>query len=251
MSDHTLPSGLSSIEQGAALLRPHHQELRKRLSIILATIILASCIAYYFAEQITALCIQPLLQASPMIHKLVYTNLPEAFVTYLKLACVTGLFASYPIILYQLWAFVSPGLRTGEKRIAFSVLFWGTLLFSGGSLFAFLVVLPKMLQYLMSYAREGLEPLPKFGLYLTFVARTVFTFGLAFQIPFLMVMATRAGIMQTLRFRQSRIYFYAAIVTLSFLLAAGDIMATALLAIPLFVLYETGIYLSLLFSQKK
>lgn len=103
----------------------------------------------------------------------------------------------------------------------------------------------------MSYANEGLEPLPKLGKYLTFVARTILAFGLSFQIPFLMVMACKAGIVQAAYFRQKRMYFYIAIIVLSFLLTAGDFMATILLAIPLFFLYEAGIFLSLLFNKKK
>ena len=89
--------------------------------------------------------------------------------------------------VYQLWMFVAPGLRDNEKKLAVVIVFWATLLFAGGGTFAFFAVLPKMLTYLMSYAGENLEPLPKLGLYLTFVARTVMTFGIAFQIPFLMV----------------------------------------------------------------
>ena len=250
MEDIQPQNSLSSLEQSVAVLRPHHQELRKRLTIVLLAICLFSGAAYMFIEQLAAICVHPLLKASPLIHKLIYTNLPEAFITYLKLAGIVGLLASYPVILYQLWAFMAPGLKSNEKRIAFSVMFWGSFLFAGGSSFAFLVVLPKMLSYLMSFAHEGLEPLPKFGLYLTFVARTVFTFGLAFQIPFLVVMSIRSGIMRTEKFQQNRIYFYAAIITLSFLLAAGDFMATALLALPLFFLYEAGIYLSRFFGKK-
>jgi len=103
----------------------------------------------------------------------------------------------------------------------------------------------------MSYANEGLVPLPKLGKYLTFVARTILAFGLAFQIPFLVVMAGKTGIVHAEYFRRKRIYFYIAIIVLSFLLTAGDFMATGLLAVPLFLLYEAGIFLSLLFCKKE
>ena len=120
-----------------------------------------------------------------------------------------------------------------------------------GGAFAFFAVIPQMLIYFMSYASEGLEPLPKLGKYLTFVARTILAFGLSFQIPFLMVMAGKGGLVQAAYFKKKRMYFYIAIIVLSFLLTAGDFMATALLAIPLFFLYEAGIFLSLLFNSKK
>ena len=154
-------------------------------------------------------------------------------------------------MLYQAWSFVSPGLHDHEKKLAVTVVFWSSILFLSGAAFALFSVLPKMLTYFMSYAHPGLEPLPKLGLYLTFVARTVMAFGLSFQIPFLMVMSGKAGIVNAPYFRDKRLYFYGAIVMLAFLLSAGDFMATGLLAFPLFGLYEAGIFLTALFCRKK
>lgn len=239
------------IERSLAFFRPHHLELRKRIITVFLTIVITTIVAYLFAEQIAGICISPLFAASPLVYKLVYTNLPEAFIAYIKLALLVGIIVSMPVILYQLWVFVAPGLRANEKKLAATIVFWGTLLFCGGGCFAFFVVLPKMLAYFMSYASDGLEPLPKLGNYLTFVARTILAFGLSFQIPFLMVMAGKAGVVSAAYFRKQRIYFYMAIVVLSFLLTAGDFMATALMALPLFLLYEAGIFLSTLFSSKE
>ncbi len=230
---------------------PHHQELRKRLIIVFGSIVLGTAIAYGFSERIAKLFLAPLFQASPLINKLVYTHLPEAFLSYIKLSLLMGLVASFPVMVYQGWSFVAPGLRKNEKKLAVVVVFWATLLFAGGAAFAFFAVLPRMLHYFMSYASPDLEPLPKFGLYLTFVARTMLAFGLSFEIPFLMVMAGKAGFVQSASFRKKRISFYIAIVVLSFLLTAGDFMATGLLAIPLFALYEAGIFLTALFGQQR
>jgi sec-independent protein translocase protein TatC len=233
------------------LFAPHHQELRKRLITAFLAIIVCTAIAYGFSEHIARLFLAPLFQASPLIHKLVYTNLPEAFLSYIKLSLLIGIVASFPVILYQIWMFIAPGLKSSEKKIATVVVFWATLLFAAGAAFAFLAVLPKMLHYFMSYASPNLEPLPKFGDYLTFVARTMLAFGLSFEIPFLMVMSGKAGFLKADYFRQKRISFYAAIVVLAFLLTAGDFMATAMLAIPLFGLYEAGIFLTALFGNGK
>ncbi|MBU4235179.1 MAG: twin-arginine translocase subunit TatC [Proteobacteria bacterium] len=233
------------------LFAPHHQELRKRLITAFLAIIVCTAIAYGFSEHIARLFLAPLFQASPLIHKLVYTNLPEAFLSYIKLSLLIGIVASFPVILYQIWMFIAPGLKSSEKKIATVVVFWATLLFAAGASFAFLAVLPKMLHYFMSYASPNLEPLPKFGDYLTFVARTMLAFGLSFEIPFLMVMSGKAGFLKADYFRQKRISFYAAIVVLAFLLTAGDFMATAMLAIPLFGLYEAGIFLTVLFGAGK
>ncbi len=250
MSKYNLQTTLPVIERSLAFFRPHHLELRRRLIIVFLTIIVSTAVAYIFAERIAGLFISPLFAASPLAFKLVYTNLPEAFLAYIKLAFLVGLIFSMPVALYQLWIFIAPGLRKNEKKLAVTIVFWATFLFSGGACFAFFVVLPRMLHFFMSYATEGLEPLPKLGLYLTFVARTILAFGLSFQIPFLMVMAGKANFVQAAYFRKNRIYFYMAIVVLSFLLTAGDFMATALMAFPLFLLYEAGIFLSALFNRK-
>lgn len=251
MAQYNLEKTIPALERSLAFFRPHHLELRKRLIIVCSSIIVCTVIAYIFAQQIASLFISPLFKASPLVYKLVYTNLPEAFLAYIKLALLVGVICSMPIGLYQLWCFVAPGLKANEKKLAITVVFWSTLLFSVGGAFAFFGVLPQMLSYFMSYASDGLEPLPKLGKYLTFVARTILAFGLSFQIPFLIVMAGKAGLVQAAYFRSKRMYFYIAILTLSFLLTAGDFMATTLLAIPLFFLYEAGIFLSLLFNRNK
>ncbi len=250
MSKYNLQTTLPVLERSLEFFRPHHLELRKRLIVVCLTIIISTVVAYIFAENIAKVFIAPLFSASPLVYKLVYTNLPEAFLAYIKLAFLVGIIASMPVALYQLWVFIAPGLRQNEKKLAVTIVFWATLLFSGGACFAFFVVLPKMLVYFMSYASEGLEPLPKLSLYLTFVARTILAFGISFQIPFLMVMAGKANFVTAAYFRRKRVYFYSAIVVLSFLLTAGDFMATALMAIPLFLLYEAGIFLSALFNRK-
>lgn len=251
MAQYNLEKTIPALERSLAFFRPHHLELRKRLIIVCSSIIGCTVVAYIFAEQIASLCIAPLFKASPLVYRLVYTNLPEAFLAYIKLALLVGVMCSMPIVIYQIWNFVAPGLRENEKKLAVTVVFWSTLLFITGASFGFFAVIPQMLIYFMSYASDGLEPLPKLGKYLTFVARTILAFGLSFQIPFLMVMAGKGGLVQAAYFRKKRMYFYIAIIILSFLLTAGDFMATALLAIPLFFLYEAGIFLSLLFNKKK
>ncbi len=237
------------LERSLEFFRPHHRELRQRIVKIFLTITVATSVSYIFSKQITAFFIAPLLQASPYIHKLVYTNLPEAFVSYIKLSLLIGILISFPVILYQLWVFISPGLKKDEKRMAVIVVFWASFLFAGGTLFAFFLVIPRMLSYFMSYASPSLVPLPKFGMYLTFVARTMLAFGLAFEIPFLMVMAGKAGFVTVSYFRKKRWYSYGAIIVLAFMLTTGDFMATGLLSLPLFALYESGIFLTTFFGK--
>ncbi len=229
--------------------RPHHQELKQRLIRCIVAIVLTSTVAYLFKDYLASLCMHPLYQAYPQLDKLVYTKLTEAFLSYLKLSLLVGLICALPFILYQLWLFVAPGLLDQEKRTVRNVLGWATALFTSGTLFAYFVVLPRILHFFMSYAGPNLQPRLKLGLYLTFTARMLLTFGLAFEIPFLMVMANRTGLVKDGHFRGKRVYFYIAIVILSFLLTTGEITATVLLSFPLFALYEAGIVACRVFNK--
>lgn len=230
---------------------PHHKELRKRLVRCILSIVTASCLVYLFVDQIVAFFMMPLFSAYPDLQKLVYTRLTEAFITYLKLSMLLGVVLSFPVLVYQSWMFIVPGLMDHEKRLARIIVFWSSFLFIAGVLFSFFIVLPRMLAFFMSYAGPNLQPLPRLGLYLTFVARMVLAFGIAFEIPFLMFMVSRAGLVSAGYFRSKRFYYYIAIVVLAFLLTAGELTATVLLSFPLFGLYETGILLGRIFGRKK
>jgi sec-independent protein translocase protein TatC len=192
----------------------------------------------------------PLIQGHPELAKLVYTNLTEAFVSYLKVSLLVGLMVGFPVCCYELWMFIAPGLHRHERRMARAVVFWATALFAGGVIFAYLVVMPEMLSFLLSFAGAQLEPLLRLDAYLTFVARTSLAFGLAFEVPFLMVMASKAGVVAPGYFARQRKYFYLAILILAFLLTAGDVLSAVLVAVPLFGLYEAGILISRLFKGK-
>ena len=218
----------------------HLQELRQRMLVAFTSIIIFSLAAYFFSEEIIRFFMMPILKAHPALSKLVYTNLTEAFISYLKVALLTGLIVSFPVVLYEIWMFVAPGLHKHERKAALRVVLAATILFAGGVFFAYLVVLPEALVFLMSFTREGLEALPKIDSYLTFVARACLAFGLAFEIPFLMVIAGKTGLVGREYFKQQRRYFYLAILVLAFLLTVGDFFSALLLALPLMGLYESG-----------
>ena len=221
-------------------LSGHLKELRDRLVVCVVVMALASSVAYYYSEQIADLFMLPLFKAYPALGHLVYTNLTEAFLGYIKVALLVGLAVSFPVLTYEGWMYVAPGLRSSEKRTALRVVLVGGGLFVAGVLFAFVVVLPRSLAFLMHFASANLTPLPKFGSYLTFVARTCLTFGIAFEIPFLMLMAGKAGLVSSNYFVRKRKYFYGVIGVLAMLLTAGDICGAILLVLPLFLLYEIG-----------
>ncbi len=228
-------------------LAPHHKELKNRLISCIVVITITTIIAYLFIEPVATLFMRPLFMADAKITNLVYTNLTEAFISYIKLALLIGIGVSLPFIIYQVWMFVAPGLHKHEKRIAIRIIFWGMLLFMAGAAFSFFVALPRILIFFMSYAGENLEAMPKLGLYLSFIGRTILAFGLAFEVPFLMFMTTKTGLIKREQFQQRRKYFYIIILVASFLLTAGEPTATILLAVPLFALYEAGIIISKVF----
>ncbi len=221
-------------------LRPHHEELRRRLLISAFAVAVCTGLAWFFIDQLAAFALHPLL-AHTQPGKLVYTRLTDAFISYLKLALLCGITASFPVLLHQAWMFIAPGLLAQEKRLARQIVFWSSGLFLAGALFAFFIVLPRALAFFMSYAGGNLQPMLKLNLYLAFAARMVLALAVSFEIPFLMVMAAAAGLVRRGHFSRKRKFFCIAIVVLAFLLAAGDFAATILLALPLFGLYEAGI----------
>lgn len=218
----------------------HLKELRRRVLVSMVAIVVCSSVAYAFAEPLSEFFIAPLLRVSPELTHLVYTNLTEAFFSYMKLAVLVGITASSPILIHQAWRFVSPGLHAHEKSAVFTVVLLASLLFLAGAAFAYWIVLPRALSFLMGFARADLTPMPKFGEYLTFIARTGLAFGLAFEIPFLMAAAVKTGLVGVDHFVQKRLYFYLGLLGLAFVLAAGDPFSAILLAIPLGGLYEVG-----------
>ena len=229
----------------------HLEELRKRVLFAFGSIFFFTVLAYFFAEQIARFFMIPLFSAQPELIKLVYTNLTEAFIAYLKLSLLVGVIFSIPVLIYQLWMFIAPGLHSNERKTVMAVVFWATILFTGGACFAFFIVLPQILHFFMGFSNPQLIPLPKLSGYLTFVARTSLAFGLAFEIPFLMVAAAKIGWVSHNYFPKKRKFFYLAILVLSILLAAGDLMAAILLCLPLFALYEAGILVIRLFTSEK
>ena len=226
----------------------HLKELRNRVLISFLSILIFSLTSYVFADRISNFFMIPLFKAYPPLTNLIYTNLTEAFISYIKMSFLVGVILSFPVLCYQAWMYVSPGLHSHERGVALKVVASATILFAAGSVFSFYVVLPEALVFLMGFAGEELEPMLKLDFYLAFVARMTLTFGLAFEIPFLMITAGKTGLIHKRHFIVQRKYFYIAIIILSFLLTAGDVFSSVLLALPLFGLYEAGILAMRLFQ---
>jgi len=230
-------------------ISPHLDELRKRLITSLAAVLIGAAIAFSGAEQIAHFLMLPLFRASTEVGRLIYTNLTEAFVSYLKVALLVGLLLSMPVILFELWRFVAPGLYRRERRAFGSVIVFSSLLFLAGAAFAYAVVLPQLLGFFLGFAGPQLEPLPQLDAYLAFVARMALAFGLAFEIPFVMAAVVKLGLVSRSYFQQKRYPYYLAIFVVAVLLTGGDLFSAVLLTAPLLLLYEAGSGVSRFFGS--
>jgi len=222
----------------------HLEELRSRLIKCGIAVGVSFCICYFFSDALINILFEPIKQALPSSSKIVFTALTEGFMAYLKVAFWASLILSSPIILYQIWSFIAPGLYSHEKFMLKKGLFWGALLFITGSLFGYWLIVPFILKITFGYANENLQALPRLKNYLTFAVKTLFTFGIIFELPFLMAVTSKAGIISPAYFQKNRKISYIVLYALAVLLVPTDIFSQLLLFLPLIGVYEVGIYLS-------
>jgi sec-independent protein translocase protein TatC len=222
----------------------HLGELRWRLGTSLAAVVLAAAVIYPFRLAVSRFLCRPLVRAMPAFSGLVYTALHEAFVAYLKMSLVLGLLAASPVLVYNLWRFVSPGLFPHERRAAALAVIAGSGLFFAGAAFYYFVALPRMIAFFLWFEGGRFEPVLRLGGYLGFVARGALAFGIAFEVPFLVAAAVRTGVVSRDFFSSRRLSFYVGLGAVSFLLAAGDPAATLMILAPLALLQELGLLLA-------
>ena len=224
-------------------LLEHLIELRRRLLRSLVTLVICFFICFYFAKDIFAVLVQPLLRAGQ--GKLIYTDIFEAFFTQVKVALFAAIMLAFPVIATQLWRFVAPGLYAKEKKAFLPFLIMTPFFFAGGACFAYFAAMPWALHFLLSYQGNigGIqqEALPGVGNYLTFVTRFLFGFGAAFLLPILLMILERAGIVTREQLAKSRRYAIVASAAAAAVLTPPDVVSMLLLLVPLYGLYELAI----------
>ncbi|MBI4620688.1 MAG: twin-arginine translocase subunit TatC [Desulfobacterales bacterium] len=229
----------------------HLEELRKRLIICFIAVGICFIVSYAFSERIFNVLMKPLLEAMPPGGTLIFTGLTEAFFIYFKVSLLAGVFIASPVVLYQIWSFVSPGLHEREKKYAFPFVVFSTIFFVGGALFGYFVVFPASFKYLMSFATEAMRPLPSVREYLSFSTRLLFAFGIVFELPLFIFFLTKIGVVNAKMLTSQRKYAIVLIFIVSAILTPGpDAITQLMMAIPLLLLYELSIWVAKVFGKK-
>lgn len=229
----------------------HLEELRKRLIICFSAVGIGFVISYIFSKSLFEILMQPLLAAMPPEEKLIYTALPEAFFTYLKVAFLAGILLAVPVIMYQLWIFIAPGLYKNEKRLLMPIVFLSSLFFLGGALFGYFVVFPFGFKFFMGFSSDYVRPLPSMKEYLGFSAKLLFAFGIVFELPLFITFLARLGIVDTKFLKAKRKYAILLFFVFAAILTPPDVITQVMMAGPLIVLYEVSIVGAKLFGKKK
>lgn len=224
----------------------HLEELRKRLIICLFAILLGSIFSYLYIDKILAFISAP-------VGKLIFLKPTELLLTRIKVSFYSGVFFSLPVIIYQAWKFISPGLVGQERRYFYWVVPFSYLLFACGLSFAFLGVLPLGIKFLLNYSSENIQPMISVGSYISFVVTFLLAFGIIFQLPLVILFLTKIGIITPQWLVKNRKYAILVIFILAGVLTPGpDIVSQFLMAVPTLILYEVGIQVSkLVKSQNK
>ncbi len=231
-------------------LTEHLEELRKRLIVCAVAVGVAFCVTYYFSKDLFRLLMAPLLEVMPPEQGLIFTGLPEAFFTYLKVALVAAVFASAPVILYETWRFVAPGLYSREKKYIFPFVFLSTLFFVGGALFGYYVVFPFGFAFFVGFATDFIRPMPSVKEYFSFATRMLFAFGVVFELPVFTMFLSRIGLINHKMLIRQRKYAFLAVFVISAILTPPDVMSQLMMAGPLLILYEISIVVARIFGKK-
>ncbi|MEP1446490.1 MAG: twin-arginine translocase subunit TatC [Paraglaciecola sp.] len=229
----------------------HLIELRGRvLKAVVSVFVVFLCLVY-FAQDLYHWLATPLLDTLPENAQMIATDVASPFFAPFKLTMVLSFFIAIPVILYQIWGFVAPGLYKNEKRLVAPLLLSSTLLFYLGMAFAYYVVFPLAFAFFSSVAPEGVAINTDISSYLNFVLKIFFAFGLAFEIPVAVVLMCWTGMTTVEALRAKRPYVIVAVFVVGMLLTPPDIISQTLLAIPMWVLYEFGIIVGSIYSRNK
>ena len=228
----------------------HLIELRTRLLHVFYCLLVVFVCLFPFATDIYALVSAPLQAVLPQGTSMIATDVISPFLTPLRLTFYVALFFSVPFILYQVWAFIAPGLYQHEKQLAAPLLVSSVLLFFAGMAFAYFLVLPMLFNFTMGIELEGVSTMTDITKYLDLVLHMFFAFGFAFEIPVATVLLIHAGIVTPEGLAAKRRYIVVACFVIGMLLTPPDIFSQTLLAVPMWMLFEAGLFFGRLVQKR-
>ncbi|MCB5190288.1 twin-arginine translocase subunit TatC [Methylobacillus arboreus] len=228
----------------------HLIELRDRLLRIVIGLLLIIIALFPFANDIYTFLAQPLLKSLPVGGQMIATDVTTPFFVPMKVVMLTAFMISLPHTLYQVWAFVAPGLYTHERRLIGPLVFASTLLFLCGMAFAYFLVFPVVFGFIAGTAPSGVAVMTDIGKYLDFAITLFMAFGLAFEVPVAVVLLVSAGVVNVQTLREARSYVIVAAFVLGAIFTPPDVISQIMLAVPLWLLYEAGILVASLIQKK-
>ncbi|MDB9823161.1 twin-arginine translocase subunit TatC [Deltaproteobacteria bacterium] len=229
----------------------HLEELRARLIKCAISVGIGFLITYYFAKDLFRILISPLTKNLPEGNGLIFTNLPEMFFAYLKTAFIAGILLASPVIFYQIWQFIAPGLYKNEKRYVVPFVFFSTALFVGGAFFGYFIVFPFGFKFFLGYANEYITALPSVKEYFSFSSKLLFAFGVVFELPVVIFFLSRIGLVTVAFLRKNRKYAILSTFLVGAILTPPDVVTQIMMAGPLILLYELGIIIAMIAGKKK
>ena len=242
-----------NIEHSRAPLMNHLVEFRNRLIKACWALLAGFAVSYYFSENIYEFLLIPLENAyqDHEAHKLIYTGLTEAFLTYIHLSLFAGLFLAFPVIAYQLYMFLAPGMYKKERKVLLPYLVISPLLFFAGGAIAYYYIFPLAWKFFISFETQDIMLQARVSEYLSLVMRLIIAFGFASQLPVILTLLTRIGLVKAENLVRGRKYAILIIVIVSAFITPPDVFSQIGLSIPLYLLYEISIILCKRIEKKR
>tara|TARA_Y100000768_G_scaffold251518_1_gene191078 strand:- start:108 stop:890 length:783 start_codon:yes stop_codon:yes gene_type:complete len=241
----------SQKSQSKSSFVPHLIELRNRLSKILLFVLIIFIFLIPFSGEIYNVLSAPLLNALPDNSEMIAIDVASPFLIPFKLVIYLSIFITIPYILYHLWSFIAPGLYSHEKKLIFPLILSSSFLFYLGATFAYFVVFPLIFVFFIGIAPTDVAIMTDIGRYLDFVIALFFAFGFSFEVPIITVLLITSGATTREKLALKRPYIIVGAFTLGMLLTPPDVISQILLALPMWLLYELGLYFSKYFKVRK
>ncbi|NCF23421.1 MAG: twin-arginine translocase subunit TatC [Gammaproteobacteria bacterium] len=250
MSDETTNRDKEQEELAEGTLLSHLIELRSRLIKISIAVVGLFVILLPFSQKIFVVVSRPLVEVLPG-QKMIATAVTSPLLTPFKLTFFVALFVAMPVVLYQIWAFVAPGLYKKEKRFAFPLLGSSIILFYAGIAFAYFVVFELVFGFFAAITPQSVEMMTDIAAYLDFITKIFLAFGIAFEVPVATVLVVWTGLTTPEKLGKARPYVFLMAFIVGMFLTPPDVISQTLLAVPVYLLYELGILMSRIFSRER